>query len=112
MARASSDRLGSDGGDRLGSDDGDCFNYGDDEGLKVGGRRRRYCVEGRKSQSDGWIIDHEVEASAEGRQLQSSSITFDKDNPVGFVLSSAAEKDIELLGSEPNSILTQPVRSN
>jgi hypothetical protein len=53
-----------------------------------------------------------VEASAEGRQRQSSRITFDKDNPVGVVLSGAAEKDSELLGSEPNSNLTQPVRSN
>jgi hypothetical protein len=87
-ARASSDQLGSDGGDGL--------NYGDDEGLKVGRRGRRFGVEGRKSKSDRWTNGHEVEASAECRPRQSSRITFDKDNPVGFVLSGAAAKDSEL----------------
>ncbi len=37
-------------------------------------------------------MDGQVEASAEGRQLQSSPITFDKDNPVGIVPSGAAER--------------------
>ncbi len=44
-----------------------------------------------------------MEASEEGRLMQSSSITFDKDNPSGSILSGAAAKDSEPLGFEPES---------
>ncbi len=67
---------------------------------------------GRKSKSDDWTNGHEVEASAVGRPAQSSSITFDKDNPLGFALSGATAKDSELSGSEPDSnptVTAQPM---
>ncbi len=101
----SSSQLGSGSDDRLGYNGGEVPNCGDEEGLKVEGRRRLSVsrLEGRTSKCDGWTIGHEVEASEKGRPGQSSSITFDKYNPSGSVLSGAAAKDSEPLGLEPTS---------